>query len=46
MTSYTLFYYSDYNNQQGFNEFKYNVGWIMLSLIATLISLNVLVIFR
>ena len=46
LTSYTLFYYSDYNNQEGFSEFKYNVGWIMIGLIVTLIGFNMFVIVR
>ena len=46
LTSYGLFYYSDFNNQKGFNEFKYNVGWIMIGLIITLIAFNMYIILK
>ena len=46
VSSYTPFYSSDYNNQNGFHEFKYNVGWIMIGIIVTLIFYNVLVISK
>jgi hypothetical protein len=46
MSSYGLFYYSDFNGQKGFNEFKYNVGWIMIGLIITLIAFNMYIILK
>ena len=41
-----LFYYADYNNQDGFHEFKYNVGWLMILVIVVFIIFNVTVISR
>ena len=41
-----LFCYADYNNQDGFHEFKYNVGWLMILVIVVFIIFNVTVISR
>ena len=46
LAGYSLLYYSDFNGQQGFNEFKYNVGWMMIGLIVCLIIFNMIVILK
>ena len=46
LSSYMLFYYADYNNQDGFHEFKYNVGWLIILIIVIFIVYNMIVITK
>ena len=41
LSSYSLLYYTDYNNLTGAEDYKYNVGWIAMGLIVTVLFWNV-----
>ena len=45
--SYTLFFYSDYNNKfKEFKELKYNIGWFVVGSVLTMILWNAVIISR
>ena len=46
LSSYILFYYTDYNNITGFEDYKYNAGWVAMGLIMLVIVWNVVRILR
>ena len=46
LSSYILFYYTDYNKIVGFEDYKYNAGWVVMGLIMTTIICNIVRILK